>query len=166
VTGSSEKKSATMAAAYSAAVDAAQLGQIRLVKSEFRIEPESLDGGRGGTKNSFGFQFTSSAYDAEKSIATAFFSGSVEIKSGRKRVLSLKCAYVVAYHIFGEPSEEAVKQFVERVGKFAAYPYFRSHFADVASQAGLIMPPLPVLKDARRPIPATEPDLVSELEGE
>ena len=45
-----------------------------------------------------------------------------------------------------------VVRFVNRVGNFAAYPYFRSHFAEITSQAGITIPPLPVMKEGKWPI--------------
>ena len=64
--------------------------------------------------------------------------------------------YLVANTVSGSPTEEAALSFVRRVAGFAAYPYFRSHFAEVCSQSGIVLPPLPIMKEPKRQIPKAE----------
>ncbi len=42
-------------------------------------------------------------------------------------------------------SDEAVLVFVERVGKFATYPYFRAHCSQLSWESGADLPILPVI---------------------
>jgi len=138
---------------YAQAVDSAHMRNIRLLKSDFLIEPESISGDRKAWKNGVGCRMSSSSYNQERKVLTALITANAYSKVGRKKIVSLKCEYAVAYDIQGAPDEAAVHRFAERVGTFAAYPYFRAHFATITAQAGISMPPLPVLKEGPRVIP-------------
>lgn len=142
---------------YSAAVEAAELRDIRLIGCAFNSSPEAfvrID----GCKYTYGCEVSDSFYDDEAKLLTGWVVCDAAAKVGRKRVMGLKATYLVVYDIDGDPLEEAAKKFVHHVGCFAVYPYFRSHFAEVASQAGLRIPPLPIMKEGRRRIQAHLPD--------
>jgi hypothetical protein len=137
---------------YSQLVDSARLFSIRLIKSEFVLEPEGLGSDRSGWKQSYDCKTTGVTFDPKRKVLAGLVSAEVACKLGKKRIIALKCRYVVGYSIDGEPSEAAARSFAERVSAFAAYPYFRSHFAECCSQGGLSLPPLPVLKEPKRRI--------------
>lgn len=67
-------------------------------------------------------------------------------KQGRKWVLRGRSTYLVAYTVEGRPTVQAAEEYLNKVARFTAYPYFRAHFAGLCSQAGAQMPPLPVMK--------------------
>lgn len=135
---------------YSAAVDAAEIIDIRLIKSEFAVEPEGLGRERSQWKQSYDFQVRDVRFDGTRNLLTGLVIGDAVCKVGRKRIIGLKCRYLVAYAVTGAPTEAAAEIFVRRVAAFAAYPYFRAHFAEVCSQSGIVLPPLPIMKEPKR----------------
>lgn len=137
---------------YSEAVESARLVSIRLIKSEFVVEPEALGRDRSSWKHGYDCKSTASSFDATRKLLTGLVVADASCKIGRKRIVWLKCRYLIAYSIDGAPTEEAATSFVRRVSVFAAYPYFRSHFSESCSQAGIALPPLPVLKEPRQKI--------------
>jgi hypothetical protein len=68
----------------------------------------------------------------------------------RRRVLSTSGRYLVTYHVNGGCDPELGQVFIRRVGLVATYPYFRAMVAGLVSQAGIQMPPLPILSFAPR----------------
>lgn len=131
---------------YSDAVSAAEMVSIRLIKSEFAVEPEGLGHDRSAWKRSYDCQVTRVSFDRTRRLLTGIVSADAVCKLGRRRLISLKSSYLLVYSVEGEPTDAAAESFVQRVGAFAAYPYFRAHFSDACSQAGVTLPPLPVLK--------------------
>lgn len=137
---------------YSEAVEAADILNIRLIKSDFVVEPEGLGRDRTQWKQSYDFQVRDTRFDGTRSLLTALVIGDASCKVGRKRIIGLKARYMVAYSVSGSPTEAAALSFVRRVAGFAAYPYFRAHFAEVCSQSGIALPPLPIMKEPKRQI--------------
>jgi preprotein translocase subunit SecB len=146
-------------ARYAEVVSSAEIRAIRLINSDFNVEAQAISRDHSKWKLNYGCDVVESRYDASRKLLTALVATSVVCKFGRRNILSHRCKYVVVYDVSGDPEEEAALQFVERVGRFAAYPYFRTLFADMTTQAGVNLPPLPVLKEGSRPIPrqATTP---------
>lgn len=143
-------------AEYSSAVEAAQLRDIRLIGCAFNSSPEAFIKSEG-CKYVYGCEVSDSFYDDEAKLLTGWVNCDATTKIGRRKIMSLKATYLVVYDIDGEPLEEAALKFVQHVGCFAVYPYFRAHFAEVSSQAGLRMPPLPIMKEGKRRIQAHLP---------
>lgn len=85
--------------------------------------------------------------DDEGDAVAGRFSWLAEIKSGRKVGLKLSAEYFILYSGFEGLDTEHACFFVQRLGRFVSYPYFRTLFAHHASDAGLLLPPLPVLKE-------------------
>lgn len=144
------------ASAYADVVEAASMRNIRLIKSEFTVDPESLGSDQRTWKRGFACVVASTNFNETRQMGSGLISAEAYCKAGRKKIVSLKCNYVVAYDIEGAPSADDVARFIERVGNFAAYPYFRAHFADVTAQAGINLPPLPVMKEGKRRLNPTE----------
>jgi hypothetical protein len=109
-------------------------------------------------KRGYGCEVTRTHFDEKRKMVSGLVLAQAWCKLGRRKIVSLKCNYAVAYDIEGETDESAARQFVERVGKFAVYPYFRTHFAELTTQAGIMMSPLPVMKEGRRTVPVTRSD--------
>lgn len=131
---------------YSDAVGAAEMVSIRLIKSDFVVEPEGLGHDKSAWKRAYDCQVKNVSFDRTRRLLTGIVSADATCKLGRKRLISLKSSYLLVYSVEGEPTEAAAEIFVKRVGAFAAYPYFRAHFSDACSQAGITLPPLPILK--------------------
>ena len=137
---------------YNNLIDAAELAAIRLIASNFKVEPDAYGTDIENWKRSYACEFAESHFSPDGKSLLGFFDATLSIKLARKSVVSLKSKYIVFYNITGAPGAGAVKEFIERVGKFSVYPYFRAHFAEVCSQAGLYVPPLPMMKEPVRPI--------------
>lgn len=141
---------------YQVAVDTAQIRSVRLIKSVFDIQPEGFSPKREAWRQSYNCQVTRTYFDLSRKLLTGLVSAEAWCKVSRKKIISLKCDYLVAFDVGGNPTEEAAELFVKRLGAFSAFPYFRAHFAEVTSQAGIALPPLPIMRDLRRTIqPAT-----------
>ena len=85
----------------------------------------------------------------------AWISAEANCVKKRKKIISVKCRYLVVYEVDGAPDDLIIQAFSRRVARFAAYPYFRAHFAELVSQAGVYIPPLPIIKE-RKILPNTE----------
>jgi hypothetical protein len=148
-----EPRPALTPAEYNLLVKAAQLSAIRLVKSDFFLLPEGFLSKDLTLVHECEIETShfSSADGALLVVVNAEAFGTIG-EPGTKRhrkVMSSNCQYLIAYDVIGEPSAAAVQTFARRVARFAAYPYFRAHFAELTSQAGLQLPPLPVIKEQR-----------------
>lgn len=97
--------------------------------------------------NSFGEEPPDISFDQESGIAIGKFKWTVEICRKREKLLRLKAQFVVVYSGLEECEAQYVYLYVHKVGRFASYPYFRSHFATQAASAGVMLPPLPALTD-------------------
>jgi hypothetical protein len=135
-------------AAYNEFVARAVLREIRLIKSDFSLHPEAL-GDQKSWRHLQSCEIQESHYDASDNSLVMFVSAEAYCVNKRKRVISTKCRYMVAYSVDGKPDEAAVEAFARRVARFSAYPYFRAHFAQLMSQAGVEVPPLPIIKERR-----------------
>ncbi len=74
------------------------------------------------------------------------FKWDVTIKKGRKKLLVIEAVYLVVYQNVPTVPEEPALAFLQKVGKFATYPYFRALVATLAAYARADIPILPVLK--------------------
>lgn len=135
--------------AYSELVDCARLRDIRMVNSTFSMSPEALGSNQPDWRLGYDCELTQASYDAEDKLLTGWVSAAASCKAGRKKVFELKARYLIVYLIEGEPDEAVAMKFIERLGAGSAYPYFRAHFAEVASQAGMNAPPLPILRGSK-----------------
>jgi hypothetical protein len=143
---------------YSQVVEVAELGQVRLIGCSFSTQPEVFGPPSDSWKSAYSCEVTEAFLDDEVGLLTGWVSGKASIKSGRRKILEVDATYVVIYEVTGNPKRDAALKFVNTVGSFAVYPYFRAHFASVMSDAGLRVPPLPILKEGRRRIQAFLPD--------
>jgi len=148
------KKTVVTPALYNALVASAQLRDIRLVKSQFYLEPDGL-GDPQNWQHTHSCEIETSHFDADKKLIWTWVTAEAACLYEKKRVVSAECRYLIVYKVDGEPEDLEVAAFAKRVARFAAYPYFRAHFAQLASQAGLELPPLPVIKE-KRLLPKTE----------
>ena len=137
---------------YNSLVARAHLRSIRMTTSEFDMKPEALDLDPDAWRNNVVAGVLDSFLEHENGSLYGVFSFKVVCRYGRKRVLSIGATYLASYRIQGACDEGACELFIERVGKVATYPYFRSLVAMLTGQAGLMMQPLPVLSFAPRSI--------------
>ncbi|RSU55158.1 hypothetical protein DAH56_20625 [Sphingomonas koreensis] len=137
---------------YNSIVARANLRSIRLTTNRFDMKPEALDLDPDAWRNNISATMVQSYLEPESGSLYGILSYEVVCRQGRKRILSVSATYFVSYKIQGECDQAAGELFVERVGKVAAYPYFRTLVASLTSQAGLMMRPLPVLSFAPRSV--------------
>ena len=135
-------KSGFSGAEYNLVATGARLEGINLFVSQFALDPDCLLN-QGQWKLSYGRKVLSCHFSDEDHSAAAVFQYNVTAKYGRKRALHFVADYGVFYHIPNGATEEAAMGFCRNVGTFAAYPYFRALFSQLAAEAGLRMPPLP-----------------------
>jgi hypothetical protein len=143
-------------AAYNAFVGAAILRDIRLIKSDFSLNEMALDVDLADGQMHQTCEIESAEYDTEVEMMAAWVVAEATCKKKSKKIAALRCQYLIMYDVQRNPEQGAVDAFARRVARFAAYPYFRAHFAEVCSQAGLRLPPLPVIKETRL-IPNDQP---------
>lgn len=131
---------------YNAVVADAELGGIQLIKLDFDVSPEYYG---DGSEIELGYivRPESSEYDDEAGIAACIISFQVEAIRDDVALLQCNATYTVMYRIGEKRDEEAVKAFIERLGVFACYPYFRGVFANLDWAANTRLPPLPVHKE-------------------
>jgi len=136
-------------AVYNAFVGSATLRDIRLMKSDFLLSEMVLDDEPIGGNMHQTCEIESAEYDAETDVLAAWVVAEATYKKKSKKLLALRCQYLIVYNVEKKPEQSAIDAFARRVARFAAYPYFRAHFAEVCSQSGVQLPPLPVIKETR-----------------
>lgn len=134
---------------YNHVVSAAQLRSVQMSSTAFKVKPDFFSDGEN-RKLSYTVIKGARHFSEENAVAMAFISFQVEAKIGRKKVLHCEAEYVVTYDGLFDCEEEAVLAFLDRVGPFTCYPYFRSLFASLDWAATTGLPPLPVHKEPPR----------------
>jgi len=132
------------AAEYNAVATAAELLEIRLLKSGFAVEPEFY-AAQDEARLSFGREVVSCSFDPQDGTVAAIFRYHVFGKQGRSKLLKCEAEYVVIYSIPPSSPEEAARGYCRNVGAFAAYPYFRALVSQLTWGAGITLPPLPAI---------------------
>jgi hypothetical protein len=128
----------------------ARLREMGLVESSFKLRPDcfpDLVSRPDELSHGFGGDAEQLTFDPDDGILFGVYSWNAEIKKGNKKALRLACKYVIIYNNLVDQPEEYARLYLEKVGKFASYPYFRSLFAIHTSAAGLALPPLPALAE-------------------
>lgn len=134
---------------YNEVVQAASLGTIQLLESEFRVKPKFFS----DQKKSLGYDVgeVQVRYEPEDgNVVVAFIGFEMNAMLDDEEVLFCAATYSVLYELDRVCDSEAVKAFVRRVAPFAAYPYFRSHCATMDWAAQTRLPPLPIHKEPSR----------------
>ena len=138
------------AKAFNHVASHATIREIRLTSAKLDLKPEAvmLD------EEPWAYQLFDSlddwTCDNEARTLTGIFTYKAACVEGRRKLLSLTCRYLAKYDLSGTCDEEAGHQFLVRVGRFSAYPYFRSTFATLTQQGGVLLPPLPVITEPPR----------------
>lgn len=145
------------AAEYNDVAMAAQLLEIRLLKSNFSVEPE-FSSAEEDVNLSFGREALSCFYEAGGTSVAGIFKYHVFGKRGRAKLLKCEAEYVVIYRVPDTSAEEAARGFCRNVGTFAAYPYFRALVAQLTWGAGVTLPPLPAIASTAHIPPKKQTD--------
>ena len=140
---------------YSAVAEAAEISDISLIYCQFDMQPEYRSE-KGKAEESgknlrmfFGPSYSSLAYQPDIGAVGAVITWELSVKSGRRKILKLRCDYTCIYHGLEDKDEEAAKAFLRRVGRFATFPYFRSFASQLSWSSGAELPTLPILKEGR-----------------
>lgn len=137
-------------AEYNSVVRRTTVRTIRLVASECEIKPEAVGTEPAEWENFIERKVEDVLTDEASGALHGFIDFRVLCRHKRKRVFSTSARYIVSYQVEGGCPADLGRLFIERVGLVAVYPYFRSVVANFASQAGLMMPPLPIISLAPR----------------
>jgi hypothetical protein len=139
------------AKAYNALVARASLRNIRLVSCKLDLKEDALGIPTALWRRRLNENIETFS-DLELSQLYGMFRFELACSHGRKRMLIVTGTYLVAFTVDGESHKAAGELFVERVGRIAAYPYFRGLVAQLVSDAGITLPPLPIISAAPRTI--------------
>jgi hypothetical protein len=123
-----------------------------MTTSKFEMEPEAFDLDPDAWRNNVSAEVVQTFLEKETGALYGVFTFEAVCRHARKKVLSISTTYLVSYKVQGACDNVACELFVERVGKMANYPYFRSIVSALTSQAGLTTRPLPVLSFAPRSV--------------
>jgi hypothetical protein len=137
---------------YNDVVARASLKAIRLIGSQLQVRPEAFSGDKSKQTFAIDYGLVAHAYDQDEGHLTGIFRFTCSSKRGRRKVVTLVGEYLLDYEVSARCEESAARHFVERLGPFAAYPYFRALHSLLTGQAGLVSPPLPILAEAPRRI--------------
>jgi len=137
-------------AKYSEVARFARLREMGLVEANFKLRPDcfsDLVTSPDELTHGFGGDVEQLSFDPEGGVLFGVYAWNAEIKKGNKKALKLLCKYFIVYNNLEDQPADYAKLYLEKVGKFASYPYFRSQFAILTSAAGLTLPPLPALAE-------------------
>lgn len=140
------------AGTYNAVVGRTEMRGIRLLNSRFEIKPDALEIETSAWRKVMNFEVGEVVVAEDTGRLYGVLHYEVICRHGRKRLLSANASYLITYQVNGDCSQTDGEVFVGRVGRVAVYPYFRSLVATLVADAGLQMPPLPVISLAPRPL--------------
>jgi|GEM_PF-3279684 len=138
---------------YNSIVQKAELLGVRMIKGNFDVQPEALavfinPDQNADVKNNFSWDVIYKTYDPEEGLLVGEIKWHASNKIGRKKLVKASCNFVIAFKGLFDCDKDCINLFFETVGRTAAYPYFRSFYAQGASNAQIYLPILPMLKPA------------------
>lgn len=137
-------------AEYNRLVAHAKVQAIRLISARYDMKPKALAGSRDDWVYNVSNRLLDWHCDAQVLVLTGTWEYTATCTEGRGKVLTVTAKYSVTYRLSAECDADAGRQFLERVGRFAAYPYFRSTFAVLTQQSGIVLHPLPIISEQPR----------------
>ncbi|PZQ86638.1 MAG: hypothetical protein DI534_16390 [Leifsonia xyli] len=149
------------AANYNRVVSHATIRDIRLVGSDFTLKPEAAEATDRAWNYSLSDQLEDWSCDNAKGTLSGLYTYKASCVEGRRKLITATGRYLSTYRLSDLCDEEAGRNFLARVGRFSAYPYFRALFATLTQQSGIMLPPLPVISDGPRWV--NSPDAVRKL---
>jgi len=146
-------------AEYNRLVAHARIQTIRLINARYDIKPIALSASREDWIYNVSYRLLDWHCDCDTLILTGTWEYIATCVEGRRKLLTVVAKYLVTYRLSAVCDADAGRQFLERVGRFAAYPYFRSTFAMLTQQSGIVLHPLPIISEQPRWVtpPAPEP---------
>ena len=145
-------------AEYNRLVSHARVQSIRLINTRYDIRPVALSADRDDWK----YEVSNRLLDWNCNNDSLLLSGTWEYTAScnlkRKQILKLVAKFLVTYRLSDRCDAEAGRQFIERVARFTAYPYFRGTFAMLTQQSGIALHPLPIISEPPRWVTPPKPD--------
>lgn len=135
---------------YGAVAIAAELSTLRLTEQKYSIKPEAFEFfemTRDHYKLIYSGEIDFAELDADEGCIVGAFTWTADITVKRKKILSQKAAFLIQYEGLLNQDEQYCRLYFSKLSKFACYPYFRAIFAANVASSGLLLPPLPSLKD-------------------
>lgn len=135
---------------YAKVAQHANLEDIRLESSVYNVKHDCFAKAESSDKElnqGFFGGMSGHTFDAESGILVGGYTWGAEVKFGRKKVLKLKCEYILIYSGLDDSSPDYARLYFQKLARFTSYPYFRSHFAVQTTASGLNIGPLPSLID-------------------
>jgi preprotein translocase subunit SecB len=129
---------------YNALTGRATLRGIWMTESRFEMSPQALDVDDGSLNHIVKPSKVEVTVE-ENGVITGFIRFEAISRRKRRRVVYVSARYFVSYRVEGGCDQDMAELFMDRVGKLAAYPYFRALVASLVAQAGAQVPTLPIL---------------------
>lgn len=129
---------------YNQAIGRTTLRGIWMTSCQFDVKPEAVGRSDLALKRAMKVQ-VDEAVILEDGRMYGFISYEASSRLQRQKLIKVQAKYFVSYHCQGGCDQATADMFMDRVGRLAAYPYFRSLAATLTSQAGVHSPPLPML---------------------
>ncbi len=137
-------------ATFNTVVAHAKIQSIRLVGTKLVIKPAALSTRRSAWKFEVSDELEDWHCDNEAQSLRGEFGYSAVCMHDRSRIITVKAQYLATFALSAACDDEAARHYLERVGRFMCYPYFRAIFATLTEQSGLQLPPLPIIADQPR----------------
>jgi len=134
---------------YGGVSRAAKIREVKLIGSTYSVRPEVLSAMEELDRMDlrYGGECISYTLEPEDGFAFGTFRWNAEVRFGRKSCVKIKSDYLLVYTDLKNQDATHTEYFFRKVGRFATYPYFRSHFSHHVSETGLLVPPLPTLHE-------------------
>lgn len=133
--------------AYGAVVKQADLSNLQLIASSFALNPMYFSTPAEQRELAFDFEIDQDIHSPKDGVGSAVFRWWVEARVGETVLLRAEASFLIIYQGLSDVNSHAVKMFIRRVGRFATYPYFRSHVAQLSWESRADLPPMPVLRE-------------------
>jgi hypothetical protein len=148
---------------YNRLVAHAKVQAIRLIGSRYDIKPVAFSASREGWDYNVTNQLLDWHCDNDALLLRGTWAYTATCMQGRRKLLTVTAKYLVTYRLNAECDPEAGRQFLERVGRFAAYPYFRGTFAMLTQQSGIMLHPLPIISEQPRWVTPPQADATPQV---
>jgi len=138
------------ASIYSALAQSANLIDLRCTQSKFFVTKKyigQLFEKIGPFERYFDYDIENPSLIEEQGYLFGIVRWNAGLKDGRKNVAKFSCEYYVTYaNVNGFPPEYCYLYF-QKLARFSSFPYFRAYVGAQAAAAGIIIPPLPALRE-------------------
>ena len=131
----------------------AELLDIRLLSSSFVVEEAFFEDKEGEAEAdrqfacAYGCELPHMSYESEEGGLLGQFEWKANVTRDDTEVLTISGTYLIAYQCDQGLDEQATTRFVDRVGRFATFPYFRALVGFYSTASSIDIPILPVLKE-------------------